>query len=193
MNANSIHLGVDYAYTQFPSRGKTYYPFAKRVRVNFVYKAESTYSGKRKTLVECYLLDEDGNREINPRTNEPREAITVRAREIVATWSEHLVERERHQRAENERQERWRREDEERRQRLEREEAERKRNLELKQAKENAEKEVIYAALASLGIPRDVVTINSFEIRIARYGLEEIKPTTNSEPTFTRSTEASTT
>jgi hypothetical protein len=38
-----------------------------------------------------------------------------------------------------------------------------------KEAEEN-----IYSALEKIGIPRNIVTLNSYEIRIPRYRLEEV-------------------
>jgi hypothetical protein len=161
MNANQIHMGVDYAFTEYPSRGVTYYPYATRVRVNFVYKVNSPYSTKKRTLVEFVLLEEDGSRKVNPRTGNDWPIQTAPARQIVATWDEHLVERDRHMEKQRARQDRHEQQLREQEERIERERAQRA----LRDQK-------VYEALASIGIPKDIVTLNSYEVRIARYGLE---------------------
>lgn len=91
MNANAIQVGHEYAFTEWPSRNRTYYSNARRVRVLHVYKSlERPHYQKRITLVEAVFLDENGN------VNSSRNLITAAARHFIATWTEHLVEKERY-------------------------------------------------------------------------------------------------
>lgn len=157
MNANAIFRGGEYAYVDYPSRNVTYYPGARRVRVMYVYKVEDEWRQRKQTLVEVEVLDND--------TGESNGNVikTLRARQIVARWDEHVVEQERHRA----------REDERRRVQCER-------NEEIQQQREERERvekesrERIYVELESIGIPRNTVTVNSYEVRISRHRLDEL-------------------
>lgn len=131
MNANAIQAGHEYAYTEYPSRNKSYYPGASRVRVLNVYKGlERQHYNRSLTLVEAVRLDENGNVDTNWRL------ITAPARQFVAPWHEHLVEKARYDEEQEKRREHWRKIDEQRQERYAREEAERQRRESERQLKE---------------------------------------------------------
>jgi hypothetical protein len=124
-----------------------------------VYKVEDEWKQRKQTFVEVEVLDNDSGQAVNG--NGPL-IKTLRARQIVARWDEHVVEQERHEEQQREQRERYRREDEEReRQRLER----------LREQQEKDDR--LYGLLESIGIPRSMITLNSYEVRIARYNLDE--------------------
>lgn len=159
MNANTIFKGHEYAYVDYPSRNVTYYPGARRVRVMHVYKIEDEWRQRKQTLVEVEMLDND----TGERQNTNGDAIkTIRARQIVARWDEHVVEEERHVAERRELDERNRRE---------REERQRQQEERLREYEETNDR--IYEALANIGVPRSMITLNSYEVRISRHNLDE--------------------
>jgi hypothetical protein len=175
MQANAILAGLEYAYTDFPSRGITYYHGAKRIRVLHVYKVEGEYSrSKRQTLVECVLLDaETGEPLINPRTGEQYPVKTIRARQVVATWQDHLIEAERHEEAARKRREEQDRYWAEHQERLRKQAEERQRELEEQRRIQEEKDNETYAILDSAGIPRDLIMMYPSYVRIERDGLLE--------------------
>lgn len=147
MNANAIIPGLEYAYTNYPSRNKQFYQGCKRIRVMHVYKLEppenswTYYNRSRKvTLVECVWLDtETGEARTEDNYGSPVYIWTVEPRYIVSRWDEYLVEKERHdkkQAEEEARREALRKEREEHYRRIEearREKAERERLAKVKE------------------------------------------------------------
>ena len=158
MNANQILPYHEYAAVDRPSRNVIYYPGARRVRVNHVYTVEDEWRQRKQNLVECVLLDSESGEEI-----ENGRVRTLRARQIVAPWSEHLVEKARHE-------EKRRKQNEEREARL----AEQERVMEERRQERIDKDNEIYELLEDAGIPRHIVTLNSYEVRIQRYRLEEV-------------------
>jgi hypothetical protein len=160
VNANAIFKGHEYAYVSYPRRNVNYYPGADRVRVVHVYKVEDEWRRRKLTLVEVEVLDNDTG---NPLNGNGPVIKTLQARQIVARWDEHLIEKGRHDEIQRERDERYRKINEER---LRQQEEERRKREEMDSR--------IYEELESIGIPRSMVTLRSYEIVISRHGLDEL-------------------
>jgi hypothetical protein len=167
MNANALHPGHEYAYVRFPRKNVRYRPEATRVRVLHVYKLEDQFSTKKKSYVEVVQLDEDGNR-VTDHNDEELPIKTITARQLYTTWGEHLVEREKYRQETEERRAYQRRLDEQQEQR----QREYEEQLKRERMEEERKKERILQKLEEIGIPRDVVRIDSYAIRIDRIHLE---------------------
>jgi hypothetical protein len=170
MNANALQRGHDYAYVEFPSRGRNYYGGAKRVRVLFVYKLEPIYGRKKVSLVEGQRLTDDGL----PHPDFP-EPITISARQIYTDWAEHLIEKQRHDEKQAEQNRKW---EQQRQERLERDRVQREKwekEEEERKKTENARRERIYLAFESAGIARTFVSIgHDVSIRISNWQMEGV-------------------
>lgn len=161
MNANALQRGHDYAYLFRARRNVQYVSGAKRCKVLFIYQLESPYKRKRISLVEVQKLNDDGT---------PNEAYpypcTIEARQIYATWDEHVIEQERHeerQRKHKEEQDRYYAEVRERQRKRDeeyRKVAEERRRIEAER------RQRIEAALSFAGIPLNNVTVGYDGIRI---------------------------
>lgn len=167
MNANALHTGYDYAFVTFPRKNRRFRPEAKRVRVLHVYKLDDPYSSRKTSYVEVVPLTDDGERLTDHQGNEmPIKTIT--ARQLYASWEEHLVEKAKYMKETEERRAIQRRYDEEREQRQRDYEEQVKRERLVEERK----KERLLELFEDAGIPRDVVTISSWQITIDRQRLE---------------------
>lgn len=167
MNANALHRGHDYAFVVFPRKNRRYRPEADRVRVLHVYKLDDQFSSRKRSYVDVVPLTDEGERQTDQHDVE-LPIKTISARQLYTTWEEHLVERAKYMKETEERRTIQRRRDEER----ERKQQEYQEQLKRERLEEERKKERFLIQLEEAGIPRDVVRIDSYSIRIDRFQLE---------------------
>lgn len=173
MNANEIWSGQVYAYVEYISRGKTYYPYAKPVRILRLYKQKDFEAERGRTMCEVIMLNDDETLSHKIRADGTEFTMSVRARNIYARWDEHARERS----LRKQREEEWQRERNEQMEkaRKEREEIAARREAELQERlrREEAEKNRLLNYL-DLKLPRElVIGVRSTEVILDRKKLEE--------------------
>lgn len=175
MNANEIWSGQIYAHVDYISRGVTFYPNAKPVRILRVFK-QTTGGERSRTMCEVILMREnkDGSLEHRHDTLGNEVTRTYRARDIYARWDEHVAERRR-RKTESDEKERIRREETERRRKEYEERLARvKAELEERARQIEAEKQRLMNYIKFKGIPESAIKIvNGTEIIFDRLTFEE--------------------
>jgi hypothetical protein len=136
-----------------------------------VYKLDHDFKQRKTTLVEGKLLDAEGN-PCKDHYGVELQPATIEAAQIYATWSDHVIEKERHDKARAEREARLEADRIERNKRYAREEEARRERLLEVQREEARKRANIIKFFTDAGIPEDLIQMDHYRVYFHRDQLE---------------------